>query len=257
MPQNRSKLGPAPEVMTWRKAALILVVAGLFDLVRLFFQLFWFLGPALAALYCTSVASDWVGSLWGLTAAACAGGASVAGASIIAFTAPIGVIMADAVGFIAFLVLAFWILMTNRRLFSTAATSPFWFAAAFAVGEIPFIGAAPVFTLVLWRLYRAQIRAERAAFDTWQRENEGTQVEERQRRASELMQARTMQIEAAQVQQEAANDEEYAQDGGSNEAQDADDVSQGKEGTREPWRESAGAANDENYIPEKKYGTDN
>jgi hypothetical protein len=208
MPQNRNRLPPAPHVMTWSKASPVLIVAVLFDILRAFFQMFWFFGPALAAFYCANTAGGWIGSLWGLTTAVCAGAAAIAGSLLVEATAPIGVIMADAVGLIAFLALGLWVIISNARLFKTAMAAPAYFVGAFAFGEIPFIGALPVFTLVLWRLYRTQIRVEREAYRKWKETYAAAQLKERQEQA-----ARLMQMHAAQEteMQEAANDEAYAE----------------------------------------------
>jgi hypothetical protein len=208
--RGKTSLGPPPPVMTWRKALPVLAVALVSDLLRLFFHMFWFFGPALFAIYCTHTASGWVSSLAGLTAFACSLGAVAAGSALVAVTAPIGVIMATAVGFIAFLVLGFWIVSSNMRLFKTAATAPAYFVGAFAFGEIPFLGALPVFTFVIWKLYKTQIQVEQLALETWEKEHAAEQQRIRQQQISQLMQVRA--YEAAQAQgQQAANDAIYAQ----------------------------------------------
>ena len=244
MLKNRSS-GVPPEAMTWRKATPILVVALLFDIIRGFFQMFWFFGPAFFAIYCTYKVSGWVSSLWGLTAAACAAGSAMAGAAIVALTAPIGVIMADAVGLIAFLVLGFWIVRSNARLFKTVATGPAYFVGAFAFGEIPFVGVLPVFTLVLWRLYKTQIRVEQAALKKWAAAHAAEQLQARQQQAAELMRVQSAQVAQArtvQAQQEAAQTAVFAE-------QEAEAV--------ERARMESDAANDDQFNEEEipRYGT--
>jgi len=198
MPQKRSE--PEPEVMTWGKALPVLIVAGIFDLVRLFFQLFWFFGPALAGLYCTSTASGWVGSLWGLTeAAACTAGAVVAGSAASAFTVPFGVVMAGATGLIAFLALGLWIARANARILKSVANAPLQFAGAFAVGEVPLLGAFPVFTVVLWKLYSTQIKVEKAAHAKWKKEQVALRQQEREQQREQFMQAQATELAAADV----------------------------------------------------------
>src|SRR3989344_3818571 len=98
MPRKGTSSKP-PQTMTWSKALPVIIVAGILDAIRMFFTMFWFFGPAIAAAYCTSEASDWVGSLWGLTATACAAGAIAAGSAVSEVTASFGTIMAMAVGF--------------------------------------------------------------------------------------------------------------------------------------------------------------
>jgi hypothetical protein len=244
MPRNKNSEEP-PKAITWKKAFLVLVVAALFDLMRLFFMMFWFFGPAIAAVYCTSKTVTWVGSLWGLTAAACTAGAAVAGVAASAMTIAIGIIMADAVGLAGFLVLGLWVAMSNARLLKTISTAKPQFIAAFAIGEIPLVGSLPVFTFVLWKLYRAQIKTEGAALKKWEQEHTDAQRRERQEQAAMLMQARNARIAQAQNQgvanyeefeEEAANDEQY------------DEIS---ENTRKPaYAINSAAANDDSYIPQ-------
>jgi hypothetical protein len=195
-------------MMTWGGATPVIAVAGIFDLLRMFFEMFWFFGPAIAGLYCTSKASDLVGNLWGLTATLCAGVAGAAGAAVSEVTIPFGTIMAMAVGLLGFLTLGLWILMKNARIFKANATGALWFIGSLGVSEIPIIGTIPAFSITLWKLYKTQIRIEGAARKKWEKEHAqeaAMQVRQRQQQAAQLMQARTDQME----QQEAANDERY------------------------------------------------
>ena len=228
MPQRRNE--PEPEVMTRGKSMPVIIVAGIFDAARLFFTFFWFLGPALAALYCTvktsASLSAWTLGIAGTKTAAalCSLGAGAIGAAGSEVTVPFGIVMADSVGLVGFLVLGLWIVMTNMRLLKAVKNAPLQFAAAFAVGEIPLIGSFPVFSFTLWRLYGAQIRAEEAAHEKWEEGQATARLRERDQQAARLAQIQMTQV--AEADQRAANDEEYAQ-----------------------------AANDENYngeeIPEK------
>ena len=175
--------GKGPPVMTWKGALPILVAAGVFDLARLFFTMFWFFGPALAAAYCTSKASDVVGSLWGLTAAVCIGVAVKAGALISAFTIPFSVVMADSVALFGFLVLSLWILLRNARLLKVVTSGMLQLGASFGVGAIPLVGGLiPAFTITLWKLYRRQIKLEKAAYAKWEKENAAGEQQERNQR---------------------------------------------------------------------------
>ena len=209
MPQNRNNTEP-PEVMTRPKSMPVIVVAVLFDAIRAFFTLFWFFGPALAGVYCTSKVSDWIGALGGVTAAGCSAAAIAGGAAVSEFTTPLGVVMADAVGLAGFLILGLWIVMTNARILKAVASAPLQFAGAFAVGEIPFLGAFPVFAVILWRLYGAQIRSEKAAFAKWEKENASAQLQQRNQVAAQVMQIQAAQ-QAQFMEQEAANEAVYAE----------------------------------------------
>ncbi|MFZ3043937.1 MAG: hypothetical protein WA058_02415 [Minisyncoccia bacterium] len=209
MPPRRNST-PPPQVMTWKKAMPVLIVAALFDLTRAFFNMFWFFGPAIAAAYCTSKVSGWVGSAWGLTAAACAAGATVAGGAASAITIPFGVIMADATGLIAFLVLGLWILITNARIIKTVAGGSLQFAGAFAVGEMPIIGALPILSAALIRIYKIQIRTEKAAFEKWEQEQIAAQLQQRNQQIQQAAQMQA-QLQVRAAQQVAANDAAYMQ----------------------------------------------
>ncbi|MBI4093759.1 hypothetical protein HY417_02245 [Candidatus Kaiserbacteria bacterium] len=194
--------------MTWKKASLVLVVAGIFDLVRAFFNMFWFFGPALGAWYCTSVASGWVGSLWGLTAAACAGVAVKAGIVASVITVPFGVVMADATALFGYLTLGMLVLWTNMRILKTIKNGVLKFSASAGVSAIPIISALPLFTFTLWRLYRTQIRLEKEAFKKWEKENAATQLQQRNQQAAYIAQIRGFQ-QTQVMRQEAVNDNKY------------------------------------------------
>jgi hypothetical protein len=212
-----------PEAMTRVKSMPIIIVAGVFDLVRIVFEAFVFFGPALAAFFCTLGVNNWIGTTLATTAGKTAAMVCTAGAGVVGFfgagpIASFGFIMSDAVGFIAFLVLGLWILLGNSRLFKTAASAPWQFIGAFAVSEIPFVGAIPIFAIILWRLYGAQIRIEQAALKKWETDH-----------AAELQQQRQQQIaQFAQIQQfraqEAENDEQSQQDETANDAQYTQDM---------------------------------
>lgn len=216
MPQKRSS--EPPKAMTLPKAMPILVIAGLFDLIRMFFEMFWFFGPALAAAYCTVKVGGWVGYAWGLTAAICSGVAGAAGAAISEITIPLGVLMADAFALIGFLVLGFCIVIMNPRLFKVNKSAWLWMTGSLGVSTIPIIGTLPAFFAVLWVLYKRQIKVEKAALARWEKANEEERLKERNERMA--AQAQFMQMQALQqaqvlqgqvVMQNAANDALYNQ----------------------------------------------
>ena len=117
-----------------------IVMSGTFDTVRLFFTFFWFLGPALAALYCTAkasgVLSSWTFGWLGMKTAAivCSGVAAVVGTAAVEATTPIGVVMAMATGLIGWLVIGMKMVMTNARIFKE---NLFSFVVSLAVSEVP------------------------------------------------------------------------------------------------------------------------
>jgi signal transduction histidine kinase len=213
MPPNKNS--SPPDVMTVPKALPILILAVLFDVARMFFQLFWFFGPALASAYCTNTATGVVGSLWGLTAAACTAGAATLGVAAVAPITGFGVVMAMAVGLAGFLILGLCILIGNRRLLKAQASGFMWLAGGFGISQIPFIGTLPSYTIVLSKLYRTQIKVERAAYKKWQSDQAAAQLQMSNQQAQQ--QASLQQVAQQQQfmkEQEAANDaleEEAAQ----------------------------------------------
>ena len=220
---------PPPEVMTMGKAMPILIVAGIFDAIRIFFELFWFWGPAMFAVGCTIVGNSWIGTTLAtvggkIVAVACSAAAVAGGVALSETTTTIGVIMADAMAFIGFLVLGLWILMENARILKAIATAPFWFAGAFAIGETPIIGSFPVFSFVLWRLYKIQIRVEQAALKKWEEEHAAELLQERQQQAARLMQIQDFR--SAQVEEQGDIDaEEYNR--GVDEMEDDSEIPEG------------------------------
>ncbi len=226
MPQSRSSQKP-PEAMTSAKRWMIVIVAGIFDAMRLFFTMFWFFGPALAAAACTHTASGLVGSLWGLTEKICEGGAVAAGLAVSEITIPFGIIMSMVVGFIGFLTLGLWILLTNSRLFKTVSNAPLQFVGVFAASEIPVIGAIPVFAIVLWRLYGTQMKIEQATLEKWNAEHAqeiASQRRAQQQQAAQILLARNAHEEQIQEQEEQEyTEEEAAEEEGANETEAADD----------------------------------
>ena len=157
MPRSRNSAG-AP--MTWARALPILAVAFVFDALKFLFNQFWFFGPALAALYCTSKVSDVVGTT--IAGGLCSGLAAMTGLLSAGALEVFGVVMAMATALAGWLIIGLWIVMTNRALFKANATGSLWFSASLLVGEIPIVGTVPAMTVALWKLYRTQIKKEQA-----------------------------------------------------------------------------------------------
>ncbi len=201
MLHNKNKI-KAPEAMTWRKASPIIVLAVLFDLIRAFFDMFWFLGPALGAIYCTlkvsSFLETWTFGLLGTgtTAAICSAGSAFIGVSFSELTIPFGVIMASAIGFMAFLVLGLLIVIRNPRIFKANASGVLWFSfGGLGSSLIPFINALPVFSGVLWKLYKKQIDDEGLALKRWKTKYANDQRQHQERIQVEQSQERSLLAE--------------------------------------------------------------
>lgn len=194
MPQNRASEKP-PEVMTWTKVLPVLIISLVFDAFRLFFEMFWFFGPALAALYCTAKVSGVVGTTLG--GFACTAGAGVVGFMGAGPLAAFGVVMAMATGLLGWMTVGLIVIMTNGRLFKENAGHSLWFIGSLMVSEVPFIGALPAITLSIVRMYRTQIKNDVIAFATFEK----TRIEERNRAQQEQL-AELMQARAAAQEQE-------------------------------------------------------
>ena len=204
MPQRKSK--PEPPVMTWTKASPALAIAVIFDLVRLFFEFFWFLGPALAGVYCAAK----VGNVWvvgKLLTAACAAGAVAVGAGGIELTATFGTVMAMATGFAGWLAVGGWLMVTNSRIFKENAL---WFAGSLLISEVPLVGSLPAISVAVWKMHSNQIKIETAAHEKWEEENAEALRQEQAQQAAAIMQLQNVQLEQM-AEQEAANEAVYEQ----------------------------------------------
>lgn len=177
---------PEPEVMTWGKAAPVLIASLISDALRGFFSLFWFFGPALGTLFC-ALKLDAVGTTAAVTVCTAAGAALGAAASAAMIT--LGTIMAMAIGVAGWLAVGFLILTTNARILKTDATAIIWILGGFALSEIPLIDSLPFMTGTVWKLYHTQIRRETEAHKAWREATE----ERRQRDAAAEAQAAMLQ----------------------------------------------------------------
>ena len=227
MPLKKSSA--PPKAMTWGKALPVLVIAILFDALRLFFEFFWFFGPALAAIGCTVGVTNFfgvsiAGTIGKVVATGCALAAGAVGTVSLEVTGTFGTVMAMAVGFLGWLIIGGIILSSNGRVFKE---NGLWFVASLLVSEVPIIGAFPAFTVSVWRIYSRQIKLERAALHAWHMENAQALLQEQNRQqAMQIMQAQAMQ-QVQFEQQEAANDAIYEQEQASN----ADEFGAGEEET--------------------------
>lgn len=192
-----------PKTMTWSKALPVLAFCIVFDALRAFFMMFWFFGPAIAAAYCEHQVTAAVGSLWGLTSAACSGAATAAGAFGFPVMATFGSVMAMAVGFMGWLAIGGYLLVANARMFGEEPWNSLKMLLALGGSEVPFINALPTLTFTIGSMYRAQIRKEKKELKAWQRRTETRRLALRKRRAQML---------AAQMQAQAARDNEAAQE---------------------------------------------
>ncbi len=206
--------------MTWGRAVPILAVCFVFDALRFVCGQFWFIGPALAAAYCTAEVSSalpgWAVGAIG-TSAVAAGCSAIAGAAGYfgspVFTA-LGVIMGMAVGLIGWLTVGLAIIMTNTRLFTEHSGHSLWVVISLLISETPIIGSLPALTVTIAKLYHTQIKTDKENLKKYQKENASSLQQERRQQAVEYAQARIFQ----QTEIEALNDARYA------EAQNEDEI---------------------------------
>ncbi len=210
MPQNGTD-EKRPPAMTWGRAAPIIIVAGVFDAARVFFTMFWFFGPALVAAYCAAQGGDVavVSSLFTAGCVAVAGAVGFTGAPVLG---AFGTVMAMAVGFSGWLVVGGLLLLTNARIFKENAA---WFVVSLAVSEVPLIGALPVLSGTIWRMYRRQITLEKAAQAAYDKKHIATSLRARQEQAAALGRAQ---------QQEAANEGHFSQEQAANENHESEEI---------------------------------
>lgn len=215
MPRIRS--APEPKVMTWPKAAPVLVAGAVCDAARAFFSLFWLFGPALAAVACTYKAADVLGVSSGGVTGYVIGGVCTAAAAVLGTAAvgPIefaGIMLSMATGLIGFMSIGLWIIMTNARIFKANEAGALWFVGGFALSEVPLLGALPSFTGSLIKLYRTQIRVEKEAHKKWQKENEALMAQERQQQILQIQAVQEREQQIVTRDEEAANDDRFTQE---------------------------------------------
>ena len=172
-----------PHTMTWGRALPMLVLCGVFDGVRAFFSLFWFFGPAIAALYCTSSVNSVAGtsvaeSAGKVTGALCTTAAVKAGAVLSPALVTFGIIMAMAVGLLGWMTVYVRLLTHNPKIFKVGGGSVLTLLLGLCLAELPFLSALPSLTLSVGRLYRAQIKREKAELKEWEQEQAALQQQQ-------------------------------------------------------------------------------
>lgn len=216
MPQRRNSAGPPP-MMTWGTAIPVIVVAFTFDLVRIFFEWFWFFGPALGAVACTAGVNSTVGASTGglvgnAVATVCTAGAVALGAVFSESTIAFGVVMAEAVALIGWLTIGLWAFTTNQRMFKENGEDAMHVVLLYLsilISFIPILGTAPTVGMITYRFYKFQIKIEKAALKKYEEEQGATQLQERRQQEAQRMQYQAGRV--AQAQQIAANDAVYAE----------------------------------------------
>ncbi len=201
--------------MTWGRALPILAVCVVFDGLRLFFEFFWIIGPALATAACTAAGSSFIGTKIAATACGVGGGALAYFGAV-----PLemfGTIMAMAVGVFGWLTILVAQLLNNAGIFKENFSILIKYGVGFIVSEIPIIGALPALTFVNATMFHIQIKKGKEELKKYEKENKERKLQERREQAAELMRARTAQIDEMATIQEA----QYAQ------AMDSEEIPEG------------------------------
>lgn len=180
--------------MTMSKAAPVLVLCVVFDGMRLFFNWFWLLGPAVAAGACATFDYQ-------IVQAACVAGVAAIGfygsAVLIAF----GTIMALAVAVAGWLIVSLVVVSTNFRLLRENAQAALLSLVGLGTSLVPFIGALPALTGTAWHLYRTQIKHDKKKLQAWEAANAARIKQERDAQVQQVLAMR------ARAQEEAEEEE--------------------------------------------------
>jgi hypothetical protein len=203
MPQTRSSRSAPPPVMTWSKAGPVLALALLFDAIRVFFQFFWFFGPALAVGYCQ------VGVDGAVASAACSATATTVGyfgAPIFMYLGSIGAIIAAIAGW---MIVGLIVVSTNFRILYVNARTLLHYVMGLGVGLMPFVGSLPALSVTVGYQYRLQIAHDKEKYAAWQQQNAAQIARERDEWYAKVARARAL---AEQADEEAVLEEEIPED---------------------------------------------
>lgn len=186
--------------MTWGRAIPVLVVAAIFDLLRMFFEMFWFFGPALSGVICAAKVSGAIGTTAG--SLLCGAGAGVVGYFASPVLIAFGVVMAMTVGLFGWATVTLMLAIMNPRIWKSNVWNWAWSLFGLGISEMPLLGAIPMLTITHLRLYAGQINHDKATLKQYQKEQERVAAVSRsiqQRRIMEQAQANAAEPAAADV----------------------------------------------------------
>lgn len=189
-----------PPVMTWAKAAPVLITAGIFDALRFFFNQFWFFAPALIGTAVGATASAYVGTWIGSAVGAVTGGAvGYLGSPVFII---MGSVMAMATALLGWLTVGMLLAFINLRVFKAAAGNVLWSVGGLGVSLIPLVGSVPALTVTIARMYYLQIKADKASLKAWKAEQEAYKRElARQMALLEMAQAQQDALERERAEE--------------------------------------------------------
>jgi hypothetical protein len=183
--------------MTWMKAIPVLSICVVFDALRFVFEQFWFFGPALTAAYCTSKVSDVIGTAVG--GLVCGAGATAAGYLGAPVFEVLGVVMAIAVGLLGWMSAGLVLIITNARIFKENEGHTLLFMLSLLISETPIIGSLPGLTGATVKMYHTQIKKDKENMKKYEKETAVIRLQERNQQNAYLMQARSAQLEQADI----------------------------------------------------------
>lgn len=165
MPRRSPEPAPPP-VMTWGKASPILVVCGIFDVLRFAFNQFWLFGPLLVATGVGLVVDSYIGWSWAAGVVG-AGVGLAAGFFGIGVFIILGTILAFCTALLGWGTIVLLLILMNPRIFSVNASSILWSFCGLVVSALPLIGSVPALSFTMWRLYHHQIAHDKKALASY------------------------------------------------------------------------------------------
>jgi len=204
--------------MTAPKASVVLAICIVFDILRGFFAYFWFFGPALTAMYCSSTVNGALGTsvTSGIVgkgvAVGCSFAAGTAAGAIMPGLVVFGTVMAMVVGFAGWLIVLGGLVLFNARIFKANASSAIMMLAGLGVSELPVINVLPALTGTIGKMFYTQIKKEKAALKDWKKDQELLARKQREQQIAQFMMAQQQgEIEEAEYR-EAEEQEAIAQE---------------------------------------------
>lgn len=213
-----------PKTMTWLKASPIIVIAAIFWLLRMVFEMFWLFGAVFIGLAANFAAQSWVaghigegnishaaGYIAGLAAGGAAG--TFGGPELEIF----GVILAMVIGFLGWMVITLALAMTNTRIFKENPGGMLWLMLGLGISEVPLVGALPGTLGVVINMYRTQIKKEKAALKQWERQHAAALQTQRQQQAVYFLQ-QAQENAAEEAAEEDSTEQEAEEEEAANDA---------------------------------------
>jgi hypothetical protein len=118
------------------------------------------------------------------------------------FFVALGSVMAMAVGLAGWLTVGLILIIINSRIFKANEYHTLWFAFSLLLSEVPIVGAFPALIVIVWKMYRTQIKKDEVLMKKYQKETAAALLQQRQQQeqlAAELMQTSSAQLEPAEI----------------------------------------------------------